>query len=250
MNFLHIIFLSLIHMPSEPIVTTCSSSWNLGRSRAWANLMLQFAVIAKILQGFNEEVPKNSASSSLFPLVSFSIWLVGFLLDRLLDHNRKALLSVHWLPFSVDSLPSPGPWWAFSLWDCSCCLGSLSLRACCRTCPWASHYSAIGQTDFQHHGLSNFLATQKKNSVLRSCDQRTSLEHSLTLVSDLRGGVESLDQPKCCVCAETTLRMTQDPDQINDSNTPLRSLANVSEWCKEVRSSPPVRTLLSKYVGF
>ena len=49
-----------------------------------------------------------------------------------------------------------------------------------------------------------------------------------------------------CVCAEAPLRMTQDPHQINDINTPLRSLANVSEWSKGVRPSPPARTLLWK----
>ena len=112
----------------------------------------------------------------------------------------------------------------------------------CRTCPLVKK---IFNIDLVMGEKDNFWPS-KKGDDLRRCDQRTSLEHSLTLVSDPRGWVESPDQPKCCVCAEPPLRMTQDPHQINDPNTPLRSLANVSEWSKGVRPSPPARTLLLK----
>ena len=63
--------------------------------------MLQFAVIAKILQGWHEEVPKKTRVS----MVSFSICLVGFLLDLLLDQiGRHFFQFIHFVLQGHDEL--------------------------------------------------------------------------------------------------------------------------------------------------
>ena len=82
-----------------------------------------------------------------------------------------------------------------------------------------------------------------KSSVLAKGDGRSSLHHSLTLASDLRGVLLSLMWCESCVIRSVLSAQTQHLVWSRDSPPPLRSLTNVSECSKEVRWSQLLRTL-------
>ena len=82
-----------------------------------------------------------------------------------------------------------------------------------------------------------------ESSVLTGGDDRTSLHHSLTLASDLRGVLLSLIWSGSCVIRRAVSAQTQHLGWSRDSTPPLRSLTNVSECSKEVRWSQLLRTL-------